>query len=366
MGDKRSRAIKDKEDAQSIADLVAGLLALLHHRAQSSSSVHRPALERTALYTCELIAVTVRSSQQEFMLRTRQLPVESGTGGQVSLHQVLVAALEAGSPQVRAREVRICATAVRGLDLTVPTHQLDEAIVRALTALWRQAQPGTADMKARGGRFWFDSLQYDLQELPLRRSVCRSADTATYQSGQCRPECETVGKALRQVALNAPGNGGFVRPYGTGAFTAKSTAVVTDASINGHLTSHVALFKNSLFSQVTQYSKAAPLLAVLLQLLSDQTHPLAIRARAGFSLCQYRPASTSVQVSDQLLNVLAAHLLDGSRPLQETACNMEALLKIQRVLSDLEIPLQPYETPSAAKERALLQQVGFLAVTPAL
>ena len=49
-------------------------------------------------------------------------------------------------------------------------------------------------------------------------------------------------------------------------------------------TSHIALYKNSLSSQVTQYSTAAPLLAVLLQLLSDETHPTAIRARAGFSL----------------------------------------------------------------------------------
>ena len=56
---------------------------------------------------------------------------------------------------------------------------------------------------------------------------------------------------------------------------------------------------------------------------------------------------------------LAALLLDGSRPLQETACNMEALLKIQRIFSNLEIPLQPYETPSAAAERALLQQVAI-------
>ena len=91
-------------------------------------------------------------------------------------------------------------------------------------------------------------------------------------------------KALGQVAINAPGNCRFVSPHRSEPVPVAGSA---DADIGVaiiHFTSHIALYKNSLFSQVTQYSKAAPLLAVLLQLLSDEARPTAIRARAGFSL----------------------------------------------------------------------------------
>ena len=95
--------MQDKEDAQGIVDLIAGLLTALHRPAQSASTAHWPVTERTAVYACELIATAVRSPHQEFMLRTRQLTMTSamGAGGPPTIHRLLAGSLDDRSPQVR-------------------------------------------------------------------------------------------------------------------------------------------------------------------------------------------------------------------------------------------------------------------------
>lgn len=138
-----------------MADLLAGLLTALRRPAQSASTAYGPVLERTAVYACELVAVAVRSSHQEFMLSTRQLPATGGVGAgdPSTLQQLLAVSLEDGSPQVRDLIIRLRLKTAHGLSLTLSNCQLGEAIIKALTALWRQAQHGSADVKTHGCRY---------------------------------------------------------------------------------------------------------------------------------------------------------------------------------------------------------------------
>ena len=119
------------------------------------------------------------------MLRTRQLPMTGAmhVGDPPTIHHMLAGSLEDRSPQVRAAIDCLSSDNAHDLGLILFIHQLGEAIIRALTALWRQAPPGTADIKTRAGRHSLNSCQASHYRRYMRGVVDAAAPPLGHTEG---------------------------------------------------------------------------------------------------------------------------------------------------------------------------------------